>query len=122
MDGRPIMCVVEQALHRNDVSHPGRSVPVTIELDSTESGTITFNLDGTGVTEGRAIFITITTMLGAGLSVAEFANHFTFVVNRTTRSTPKALECPPRACSARGSAVRARASNCETDSRSFAAI
>jgi hypothetical protein len=49
--------------------------------NSTESGTITFNDDGTGVTAGRASFITITTTAGAGLSVAEFENRFTFIVN-----------------------------------------
>ena len=59
--------------------------------NSSESGTITFNLDGTGVTNGRASFMTIAVAgttpgtavplaAGAGLSVAEFANHFTFVV------------------------------------------
>jgi hypothetical protein len=49
--------------------------------NSTESGTITFNTDGTGVTEGRASFITISVTDRAGLSVAEFANHFTFTVH-----------------------------------------
>ena len=48
--------------------------------NSSESGTITFNRDGTGVTAGRASAMTITTTAGAGLSVAEFENHFTFVV------------------------------------------
>lgn len=50
-------------------------------VNSSESGTITFNKDGTGVTAGRASLMTITTTAGAGLSVAEFENHFTFIVS-----------------------------------------
>lgn len=49
-------------------------------VNSSESGTITFNKDGTGVTAGRASLMTMTTTAGAGLSVAEFENHFTFIV------------------------------------------
>ena len=48
--------------------------------NSSESGTITFNNDGTGVTNGRASLMTINTTSGASLSVAEFENHFTFIV------------------------------------------
>lgn len=48
--------------------------------NSSESGTITFNKDGTGVTEGRASLMTINTTSGPSLSVAEFENHFTFIV------------------------------------------
>jgi hypothetical protein len=61
--------------------------------DSSESGTITFNRDGTGVTRGRASLMTFITpdpdptrstgvgfTAAAGLSVAEFENHFTFTV------------------------------------------
>jgi hypothetical protein len=49
--------------------------------DSSESGTITFNKDGTGVTNGRASLMNITTTAFAGLSVVEFENHFTFTVD-----------------------------------------
>ncbi len=56
-------------------------------VNSSESGTITFGLDGTGFTEGRASLMTITTAAdpgltaGAGLSVAEFRNNVTFTVD-----------------------------------------
>jgi hypothetical protein len=56
-------------------------------VNSSESGTITFNIDGTGVTEGRASMMTILTAGGAGftggagLSVAVFENRFIFTVN-----------------------------------------
>jgi hypothetical protein len=48
--------------------------------NSSESGTITFNRDGTGVTAGRASMMNVTTTTSAGLSVAEFENRFTFIV------------------------------------------
>jgi hypothetical protein len=56
---------------------PGASIS---RSTSSESGTITFNLDGTGVTNGRASLMTNTVTTGAALGVAEFENNFTFVV------------------------------------------
>jgi hypothetical protein len=56
-------------------------------VSSSESGTITFNLDGTGFTEGRASLMTMSTAAdpvlaaGAGLGVAKFINNFTFTVD-----------------------------------------
>jgi hypothetical protein len=80
---------------------PNFSIPAGAFLSrqtSSESGTITFNQDGTGVTRGRASLMTLITpdpdptrstgvgfTAGAGLSVAEFENHFTFTV------TPEAI-------------------------------
>jgi hypothetical protein len=59
-------------------------------VNSSESGTITFDLDGSGFTEGRASLMTMTTAAspgltaGAGLGVAQFRNNFTFTVDADT--------------------------------------